>query len=553
MTIKSKSLIPSKDDLWFLPLGGSGEIGMNLNLYGHDGSWLMVDLGITFHDRLGLEVLTPNPEFIAENYERLAGLVLTHAHEDHVGAVPYLWQALRCPVYATGFTATVLRQKLREVPWGNQVPIIEIPLSGQVTIGPFHIEFITLTHSIPEPNALAITTPLGRIVHTGDWKLDDAPLIGAVSDSKRLQALGDEGVLALVCDSTNVFTAGSSGSEEEVRQNLTELMASHADKRLVLACFSSNIARVQTIIQAGVAQGRQIALLGRSLQKMVEAAQANGYLQNVPPFINEESAMRLPREKVLILSTGSQGESRSALARVAALTHPRISLGPDDVVIFSSRIIPGNEKVIGVMQNRLVGQGVQIIIAREGDIHVSGHPARDELKQMYAWTRPQILVPVHGELLHMQAQAALGISCGIPTALVPHNGGIIQLVGKNKGPVADVVAGRLAYDGNRLIPWESNSLRDRQRLSVQGAVVATLIIDSQGRLARPLQLTLWGLAADDEEADLLETAIQKAVQRTLNEGPVTKNTKEALRVTIRRVISEQLDKKPLADVHLIQL
>jgi ribonuclease J len=265
----------------------------------------------------------------------------------------------------------------------------------------------------------------------------------------------------------------------------------------------------------------------------------------VPPFINEESAMRLPREKVLILSTGSQGESRSALARVAALTHPRISLGPDDVVIFSSRIIPGNEKVIGVMQNRLVGQGVQIIIAREGDIHVSGHPARDELKQMYAWTRPQILVPVHGELLHMQAQAALGI--------VPHNGGIIQLVGKNKGPVADVVAGRLAYDGNRLIPWESNSLRDRQRLSVQGAVVATLIIDSQGRLARPLQLTLWGLAADDEEADLLETAIQKAVQRTLNEGPVTKNTKEALRVTIRRVISEQLDKKPLADVHLIQL
>ncbi|MEI8296174.1 MAG: ribonuclease J, partial [Alphaproteobacteria bacterium] len=356
MTI-TNSLVPSKNDLWFLPLGGSGEIGMNLNLYGHDGAWLMVDLGITFHDRLGVEILTPNPEFIAENYKHLAGLVLTHAHEDHVGAVPYLWQALRCPVYATGFTATILRQKLKEVPWGSQVPIIEIPLSGQVTIGPFHVEFITLTHSIPEPNALAITTPLGRIVHTGDWKLDEVPLLGASFDSKRLQSLGDEGVLALVCDSTNVFTPGSSGSEDEVRRNLVELMASYPNKRLVLACFSSNVARVQTIIQAGVAQGRQIALLGRSLQKMVEAAKTNGYLQDIPPFITEEAAMKMPREKVLILSTGSQGESRSALARVSALTHPRISLGSDDVVIFSSRIIPGNEKVIGIMQNRLVARG----------------------------------------------------------------------------------------------------------------------------------------------------------------------------------------------------
>jgi len=553
MEIELQSLTPSKNDLWFLPLGGSGEIGMNLNLYGHDNSWLMVDLGITFYDRLGVEILMPNPEFIAENYQNLAGLVITHAHEDHVGAVPYLWQALRCPVYATGFTATVLRQKLSEVSWGNQVPIIEIPLSGQVTIGPFQVEFITLTHSIPEPNALAITTPLGRVIHTGDWKLDEAPLIGSIADGKRLQELGDEGVLALVCDSTNVFTAGSSGSEEEVRRNLSELMGSHVHKRLVLACFSSNIARIQTIIQAGVAHGRQIALLGRSLRKMIEAAQANGYLQDMPTFINEEAAMSLPREKVLILSTGSQGESRSALARVAAQTHPRIFLGVDDVVIFSSRIIPGNEKVIGLMQNRLVGQGVQVIFDHDRDIHVSGHPARDELKQMYAWTRPQVLVPVHGELLHMQEQAALGIACGIPMTFVPHNGGIIQLGGKRKGPVAEVIAGRLAYDGNRLLPWESQCLRDRQRLSIQGAVVVTVIVDAQGGLVRPLQLTLWGLAVDEEEVRLLETLIQKAIQRTLNEGPLTKNTKEALRMSVRRVITERLEKKPLTDIHLIQV
>jgi ribonuclease J len=437
---------PTKKDFWFLPLGGAGEIGMNLNLFAHDGQWLMVDLGITFGDRLGVDIITPDPAFIVERKESLVGLILTHAHEDHVGAVPYLWPLLQCPVYATPFTASILRQKLKDKPWGKKVPIIEVPLSSTVQVGKFSVEFITLTHSIPEPNAVAITTPLGTILHTGDWKIDANPLVGEVTDHSRLTELGDQGVLAMVCDSTNVFTEGTSGSEGCVRNELISLVGKHPEGRVVVACFASNVARLETAAVAARANGRQPVLVGRSLIRMEEAARQNGYLKDIPPFLNEETAQILPKNKVLLIATGSQGEPRSALARIASGQHPVIDLEAEDTVIFSSRMIPGNERSISALQNRLVLQGIKVITAHEEDIHVSGHPARDELLQMYAWVRPQILVPVHGEARHLQEQANLGLASGIPKAVIPENGTLIHLASGQPRIIDKVPTGRFGLD-----------------------------------------------------------------------------------------------------------
>lgn len=546
--------IPSKNDFWFLPLGGCGEIGMNLSLYGHDKSWLMVDLGITFHDRLGVEILMANPEFIAEKYKNLAGLVLTHAHEDHIGAVPYLWPAFRCPIYGTRFTLAILRQKLAEVSWGNRVKLIEISDSKEHTIGPFTVEFVGLTHSIPEPSALAISTPLGRVVHTGDWKLDEAPLIGEITDHSRLKALGDEGVLALFCDSTNVLMPGVSGSESDVHFALEKMIQRYSDRRVIVACFASNVARLQTIVKTAVDNGRKVALLGRSFRKMVEAALSCGYLKDLPPFIDEDEAMSLPRGDVLILATGSQGEPRSALPRIAAGTHPSIKLSSGDVVIFSSRIIPGNEKAIAAVHNRLVSQGLQIVTAyEEGDIHVSGHPAQDELKQMYEWIRPEILVPIHGELRHLEAQATLGRACGIKQTIVCENGHLIQLVGPKRGQIDVIQTGRLAYDGNRLVPFESQNLRDRQRLSYQGVVVATLVLDASNHFTRPMQISHWGITADEEETTALDNHIHRVVLAALGAGFSGKDMSETLRSLIRKAVSDRFDKKPLVDVHLVKV
>lgn len=549
----TQNYLPSKKDFWFLPLGGSGEIGMNMNLYGHDGAWLIVDLGVMFNDRLGIDVLTPNPEFIAERQDRLAGLVLTHAHEDHVGAVPYLWLALQCPIYATKFTAAVLRNKLSEVSWGHRVPVIEIPLSGEVKIGPFNIEFVTLTHSIPEPNALLLSTPLGRVLHTGDWKLDDAPQIGETTNQKRLQQIGDEGVLALVCDSTNVFTPGVSGSEQTVKDNMLTLMGQYPNRRLVLSCFASNIARVKTIVEAGLHLNRKVCLLGRSLVSMVRAAQESGYLKDLPPFLEPKEAMALPRDEVLFLSTGSQGEPRSALARIANKTHPSIRLDAGDVVIFSSRIIPGNEKSIGLMQNRLVEQGLHIVTSYDEDIHVSGHPAQDELLQMYAWTRPDVLVPVHGEYRHMTAQAHLGLKAGIPDVIVPVNGDLIQLAGKKKGKFDQVMAGRLGLDGNRMVPLESDNLKERTKLSIHGAIVASVILDKAGVIMRPPHFTYWGLPQDEDEQEDFERRLNRALRAILSQGLAQKNLLESLRLALRKVATELYDKKPLVDIHLMQV
>lgn len=545
---------PTEQDFWFLPLGGAGEIGMNLNLFAHDGQWLMVDLGITFGDHLGVDVITPDPVFIAERQDSLVGLIITHAHEDHIGAVPYLWPLLKCPVYATPFTASILRQKLKDKPWGKKVPIIEVPLSGTVQVGKFSVEYITLTHSIPEPNAVAITTPLGTILHTGDWKIDANPLVGDVTNHTRLEELGDQGVLAMICDSTNVFNEGSSGSEEGVRDELTDLVRRHPEGRVAIACFASNVARLETAAIAARANGREPVLVGRSLIRMEEAARQNGYLKGLPAFLSEEKAIDLPRNKVLLIATGSQGEPRSALARIASGQHPAIELDAEDTVIFSSRMIPGNERSISAMQNRLVLRGIKVITAHEEDIHVSGHPAKEELRQMYAWVRPEILVPVHGEARHLQAQATLGLECGIPKAVIPENGSLIHLAPGLPKIIDQVPTGRLGVDGNRLVPMNSMMLRERFRLSVQGAIVATIALDKGGQPARPVQLSLLGVVDDEEEKDTLMGEINRVVRQTLKEEHKNESAcREALRVVIRRVVNSRLGKKPVTEVHLVQV
>lgn len=545
--------IPTASDFWFLPLGGSGEIGMNLNLYGHDGQWLMVDLGITFGDRFGIDIITPDPDFIVQNKERLIALVLTHAHEDHIGAVPYLWPLLRCPVYATKFTAEILRDKIREFPWAKEMEIIEIPLSGTVQIGKFGVEFITLTHSIPEPNALAITTPLGTVMHTGDWKIDADPLVGEATDAVKLSSWGDKGILAMVCDSTNVFSEGFSGSEDAVRQELNSLIGEHPTKRVVVACFASNVARLETAMLAAKKYNRKVCLLGRSMDRMVKAAQKSGYLKDLPNFIDGDAAMKLPPEDVMIISTGSQGEPRSALARLANDSHPYVKLDSRDVIFFSSRVIPGNERSISVLQNNLCRKNIEIITSHEEDIHVSGHPARDELRQMYKWVRPHLLIPVHGELRHMTEQAKLGLESGIPKALVPENGTLIRMERDNPAIIDIVPVGRLGFDGTRLVPMINPMLRDRARLAVQGTIFISLVVDKNATLSKTPQVTFVGVCSGGEEEERLDREIHKVVRQTINNGYRTvEGLKEELRNGIRRSVNQWIGKKPLTEIHIIQ-
>ncbi|MCH8238375.1 MAG: ribonuclease J, partial [Proteobacteria bacterium] len=423
---------PQKDEFVFLPLGGAGEIGMNLNLYGlgppGDETWVMVDLGITFGDgaQPGVDVIMPDPGFIAERRDRLAGLVLTHAHEDHLGAVPYLWERLECPIYATPFTLSILRRKLSETDFAEKVEIIEVPLGGRFHVGPFDMELITLTHSIPEPNAIAIRTKFGTVLHTGDWKFDPDPVIGDSADEDALRRLGDEGVLALIGDSTNVFTPGESGSEADLLASLTSLIGA-CEKRVAVACFASNVARLETISRAAQANGRDVVLAGRSLWRIDAAARENGLLEDIPAFIEAEDSGHLPDDKVVIICTGSQGEPRAALWRIASDDHPHVTLSEGDTVIFSSRIIPGNETSIGRLHNQLVRLGVKVIDTTDHFVHVSGHPARDELARMYQLARPKVAIPVHGELRHLVEHAKLARECQVADAIVVENGTMVRL------------------------------------------------------------------------------------------------------------------------------
>ena len=545
-------------DLVFLPLGGSGEIGMNLNLYGHDGKWLMVDLGITFGDEStpGIEVIMPDPKFIVERRADLAGIVLTHAHEDHLGAVHWLWPQLRCPIYATRFTAAVLRRKLEEVGLLKDAEITEVPMSGRFDVGPFGIELITLTHSIPEPNAVVIRTQAGTILHTGDWKLDPDPLVGEVTDEAALRRVGDEGVLAMVCDSTNVLVPGASGSESDVRESLIKIVG-RMGNRVAVAAFSSNVARVETICRAAQANGRRVALVGRSMKRIVEAAQETGYLSDLPPFVDDSDLGYLPRGEVLLICTGSQGEPRSALSRIANDDHPEAVLEAGDTVIFSSRIIPGNELSIGRLQNKLASKGITIVTEKDEFVHVSGHPARDELVQMYQWIRPRIAVPVHGEARHLIAHAELARECQVPEAVAPANGSVVRLAPGRATVIGEAPSGRLAVDGTRLVPMESAAIRDRRRMAWNGSAVATVIVDASGDLKGPPQVAVHGVydrEAEPEIAHEVEDAIVAAVEdlpkaRRRDDAQVH----EAARLAVRRSIKALCGKRPHIDVHLVRL
>ena len=550
----------SGDALHFLPLGGAGEIGMNLNLFGYRGRWLMVDLGVTFGDPSipGIEVITPDPGFIAERRDRLAGLVLTHAHEDHIGAVPHLWPRLKCPIYATGFTASVLKRKLAEADLEDEARITPIEPGAPFDVGPFSVELIRLTHSIPEPNALLIRTPLGAVFHTGDWKLDPDPLIGSPVDEAALRRIGDAGVLALIGDSTNVFEDGRSGSEADVRQSLIDLVGKY-DRRVAIAAFASNVARLETIAAVAKATGRHAALCGRSLRRMDEAARENGYLRDWPRFLGEEDAAKLPRERVLIACTGSQGEPRAALARIATGSHPKIGLDEGDAVIFSSRKIPGNERAIARVQDMLVHRGVEIVTESDHFVHVSGHPARDELVDMYQWIRPQIAVPVHGERRHLHEHRRLARRCQTPQAIVATNGEMVRLAPGPAAIVEKVHSGRLAVEGENMLPVDGPVIRERRRLMENGAAVATVVVDAKGELLEDAVVTLAGLGGEDDRRDdaLYDELIDAVDEAMDNLSPAGRRDDEkleqAVRAAVRRVIRSETGKRPATDVHVVRL
>ncbi|GFZ79579.1 MBL fold hydrolase [Elstera cyanobacteriorum] len=556
------SAIAARGELLFLPLGGAGEIGMNLNLFGYNGQWVMVDLGVTFGDdsQPSIDVIMPDPVFIAERRDALLGIVLTHAHEDHIGAVPHLWRRLGAPpIYCTPFTASVLRRKLPEYGLARDVVIHEVPLSGDFSLGPFRFQMITLTHSIPEPNALAIHTPVGTVLHTGDWKFDPEPLVGQVTDFDTLKALGDKGILALVGDSTNVFKPGEAGSEAAVRASLTELIGQF-NNRVAVACFASNVARLESIVMAAAAHGRRVALVGRSLHRMVESARENGYLADLPPLVSEDEVGYLPPEEVLLLCTGSQGEQRAALARIAANDHPHVVLEEGDAVIFSSRIIPGNEKSIGRLHDKLIKQGIEVVTEQDHFIHVSGHPARDELARMYALTRPKIAVPVHGELRHLYEHAELARECQVPTAVVVENGDVLRLAPGEPMVLDKVPTGRLAVDGSRLVPLGGAELKQRLRMTYNGMAVATLVLDKRGNLQTDPVLTLHGLVdAEQDEAQILIDkaldAIEDVVETFAASGRGGEDTvlRDAVKAAVRRIVHSAIGLKPVTEVHLIRL
>jgi len=549
---------PKQNELLFLALGGAGEIGMNLNLYGHAGRWLMVDLGVTFGDDStpGIDLIMPDISFIEQERANLAGLVLTHAHEDHIGAMPWLWPRLRCPIYATPFTAAVLRRKMTESDFEGELPLTEIPMSGRFRIPPFELELITLTHSIPEPNAVVIRTGAGTVLHTGDWKLDPEPLVGPVADEAALRRIGEEGVLAMVCDSTNALVPGESGSEATVRDSLDALIG-RAKQRIAVACFSSNVARLESVAKVAAKHDRQVALVGRSLWRINQAARETGYLSDVPDFVSEHDADFLPRDKLVLLCTGSQGEPRSALARIARNEHPAVQLEPGDTVIFSSRVIPGNERDIGRLQNELTRLGVEIVTERDHDVHVSGHPAQDELTQMYQWVRPRIAVPVHGEARHMMAHARLAEACQVPQAIVPANGTVIRLAPGPAERIAEVASGRYGLDGSTLIPLDGETIRFRHRMLHNGAAVAMLLLNGKGKLAAEPEIAIQGLGEPDEiEAARAEAAaaVRAAIEKLPGESRRSEDAiKEAARIAVRRSLHARYGKKPLTEVRILRL
>jgi len=549
-------------ELLYVPLGGAGEIGMNLYLYGYgkpgEQEWIIVDCGITFGDDTvpGVDVVMADPSFIEERAAFISAIVVTHAHEDHLGAIPYLWHRFRVPVFATPFAATFLKRKLSETNIANMVPIKKIPLGGTFKAGPFDMEFVSMTHSIPEPNALVIRTPEGTVVHSGDFKFDPDPVISDEADEARLEELGDEGVLALVCDSTNVFTSGTSQSEGALLESLTKVISRYK-QRVAVTCFASNIARLETVYKAAAANGRDVVLVGRSLHRMNEVARENGYLGDLPKFVTEKEAGFIPNDKLLIICTGSQGEPQAALSKIAEGTHPSVSLNAGDAVIFSSRTIPGNEKSIGKLHNMLIRRDIEIVTDREAFIHVSGHPAQDELAKMYDLIRPNLAVPMHGELRHLNANADFALECDVPESIVIENGEVLRLAPGPVEVIDNVETGRLVWEGKRLIPLHGDLLRGRKRSLFNGSVVVSLALDEKGKIVSNPKVTQQGLLEGDEDLDVLYSiiddiyvAVDKLSKKDKQDDEVVE---EEVRLAVRRGFRKIFGKKPITSVHLLRV
>ncbi len=541
------------NELLFLALGGSGEIGMNVNLYGCQGKWVMVDLGLTFADPAypGIDLILPDLDFIERNAKNLLGIVLTHGHEDHIGAIPYLAADLGVPLYATPFTAGLIRGKLEDEGLARKVKLHVVENEGSFRLGPFGFRYVPLAHSIPEGNALLIDTPYGRIFHTGDWKLDEEPLLGTPSTAAELSAIGDEGVLALVCDSTNVFNDHASGSEAAVREGL-DAVISAATGRVLVTTFASNAARVQTLGEVARDTGRQLCVAGRSLDRIIRVAKQAGYLADFPQTIDFDAAMRLPRREVMIIATGGQGEARAALARIAFDSHA-LKLGAGDLVVFSSKQIPGNEMAIGRIQNALATKEIEMITDRQAHVHVSGHPGRPELALMYKWIKPQILLPVHGETRHMAEQARFGLSEGVPQAIVQANGTVLRLAPDGPKAIGQERAGRLILDGDVILPADGSTMNERRKISINGLISVAVAVDPQQRLRGKPAIAIHGIPVEEDRDDFLADAGDAAAGAVKEGAKDEAKLRESIRLAVRRRATQWTGKKPQVDVSLIRV
>ena len=545
---------PNKE-LLFVALGGSGEIGMNVNLYGCDGKWLMVDCGVSFADPEypGIDVLLPDLSFIEDRLDDLLGIVITHGHEDHIGALPYLAADLGVPVYATPFTAGLIREKFDEEGITNQVKLKIVREDKGFKLGPFGISYVPLAHSIPEGNAILIETKYGNILHTGDWKIDESPLHGTPSTAEELTAIGDKGVFALVCDSTNVFNPEASGSETQVREGLDAVVAA-AKGRVLVTTFASNAARLATLGEVAKDTDRQIVVAGRSLDRILRVAKAAGYLKDFPQTVDWDAAMRLPRDKVLIVATGGQGEARAALARVADDNHP-LKLDRGDTVIFSSKQIPGNETAIGDIMNKLASQGVEMVTDRQAMVHVSGHPGRPELAQMYKWIRPQLVMPVHGEMRHLAEHARFAIAEGVPGAVLQKDGDIIRLAPGTPQKIGEAGVGRLAIDGDVILPADGSTINERRKLGMYGQISLAVAVNKAGALVGEPDVRLQGIPVEEDRDPFIDEAID-AAQTALKSGKAGRDRekiREALRLAVRKVATRWTGKKPIVDVLLVEV
>jgi ribonuclease J len=541
------------NELLFLALGGSGEIGMNVNLYGCDGKWLMVDLGMTFGDPgyPGIDLVLPDLSFIEERRRDLVGIVLTHGHEDHIGSIPYFAADLGVPLYATPFTAGLIAGKLEEEGLLREVELNVIDVGGDFRLGPFGIRYVPLAHSIAEAHALLIDTPYGKVFHSGDWKLDNAPQIGRPTSDEDMKAIGDEGVLALVCDSTNVFNSEPSGSEATVRGGLEEVVAA-AKGRVVVTTFASNASRLHTHGRVARATNRRLCVAGRSLDRIIKVAHATGYLKDLPETIDFDTAMSLPRREVLIVATGGQGEARAALARIAFGEH-KIKLEEGDTVVFSSRQIPGNELDIGRIMNALARADVKTVTERQAHVHVSGHPARPELAAMYHWIRPRMLIPVHGESRHLHEHRRFALDQGIPKSIVQENGDLVRLAPDGPRKIGSERVGRLILDGDVILTADGTTMSQRRKIAANGVISVAVGLDAQGRLRGEAQVALEGIPVEEDRDAFLEEARGAAAQAVRKGAQGEDKLREDIRLAVRRCATDWTGKKPVVNVLIVRV